>query len=318
MQESIWPDRLRQLILRERSVGRKLGLTMGWLVLALAIRWGIDQGAHGVPFLTFVPVVLLAALILDGRFAVLAAAISLLVARLLFPTSWHAADPAVRVALFLLFALTVSIIVATGHFTRAILLENQAHIQQAEAFNAELQHRAKNSLQVIRALVGRGPAPGEDPITFHAKLLGRMDALGKANELLHYGSQESTSLGELVASAIAPFDTARFHCMGPAARLHKSAASQMMMALHELGTNAVKYGALALPTGSVTIAWRALDPDRLALEWREQGGPPVTPPTTQGMGTRLLRPHGGLHVVDLDWAPAGLACRMEMAGALAG
>jgi two-component sensor histidine kinase len=314
---SVWLDRLRRVILRERSFARKLALTLAWLGLALALRWFLDRGTFGVPFLTFVPVVLLSALILDGRFAVLSAIVSMVLVRLLFPANWHVADPTIRTAMALFFGVTVAIIVGTGHFVRLLLIENEAHIQQAEAFNAELQHRAKNALQVIRALVGRGPAPGEDPAVFYATLLGRMEALDRANDLLHYGSVDSAPLADLVASAIAPFDSARFRCSGPACQLHKSAANQVMMALHELGTNAVKYGALSAPAGLVTITWRALGPDRLRLDWREQGGPPVTPPTTRGMGTRLLRPHGGLHVVDLDWAPTGLVCRLEMAGAMA-
>jgi len=220
----------------------------------------------------------------------------------------------VRAAMLLLYCLTIGFIVLTGHFVRLILLENQRHIEQAEGFNAELQHRAKNALQIMRALIGRGPAPGENVTSFHAKLLGRMEAFGRANELLRYGALESPGMADLVTTALAPFDLARIDCSGPDCLLHKTAATPLVMALHELATNAVKYGALSVDGGAVAIAWRALGPDQVALEWRERGGPPVTPPTTRGMGSRLLRAHGGLARLDLDWDPAGLVCRMDLAG----
>lgn len=286
---------LRRLILRRRSSARKFVLVVLWLAIAVGVRWLLDRGVYGVPFLTFYPVVLLSGLFLGGQFAVLAAVASLLLARFVFSAApWHVADTPTRTAMFLVYCVTVAIIVSTGSFVRLILLENQSHIDQAEAFNTELRHRAKNALQVLRALVGRGPRDGEDAASFHAKLLGRMEALGKANELLRYGALQAVPLDRLVASAIAPFDPTRFHCAGPSCMVRKAAATPLVMALHELATNALKYGALSEPAGTVTIAWEARGPETLRLEWRERGGPVVSPPLTHGMGSRLLRTQAGM------------------------
>ncbi|MFC3174470.1 sensor histidine kinase [Novosphingobium bradum] len=312
---SRWRDRLSRLILRQRSPARKLALTLAWLALATIVRWALDQGAMGVPFLTFYPVVLVSALLLGGRYAVLSAVASLLIARFLFSIDpLHMAETPVRVAMFLLYCLTVSIVVVVGAFVRQLLLESEAHIDQAEAFNAELQHRARNARQVLRALIGRRPAPGEDAATYHANLVGRLEAYGKASDLLRHGAIDSAGLGELVATATAPFDDGRIRRSGPDCRLHKATAMALVMALHELATNAVKYGALSAAAGTVAITWQVLGAGLIGLEWREDGGPSVIPPVKRGMGSRLLRPHGGLAEVAFDWNPAGLVCRMKLNG----
>jgi len=307
-------DPLRRLILRPRPPAVKLVLTCLGVFIAGSGRWLLDRGSYGVPFLTFYPVVLLTALFFGGRYGILSVIASLVVVReyLSAGVSWNLANTPMRAVMFALLFVAVGIMIGTAHLMRLLLAENQAHIDQAEAFNAELQHRAKNTLQILRALASRGPAPGEDAAAFHAKLLARMEALGKADELLRYGVLDSAPLADLVVSTIAPFEVARFHCAGPECLVHKSAATPLAMALHELATNALKYGALSRPDGSVTIEWRVLPEDRVALEWRERGGPPVTPPQTRGMGSRLLQPHKGLTAVALDWDEAGLICRLEM------
>jgi len=308
-------DRFRALVLKRRSTACKLLLTIAALTLATGIRWLLDRGANGVPFLTFYPVILLTALFLGGRYAVISAVVALVVTNFLFgPTDWHMAEASVRAGMAALFILSVGIIVMTGHFVRLILLENQAHIAQAEEFNAELQHRAKNALQILRALIGRRPSPAEDLAMFQAKVLGRMEALSKANELLRFGSLEAVSLGDLVATATAPFDRQRFYCAGPAVAVHKSAATPLVMALHELATNALKYGALSTDEGRIDISWQADAEGQVHLRWQERSGPPVSEPATRGFGSRLLRPHGGMRSVVLDWDPAGLVCRIVAMG----
>lgn len=307
-----WLDGVRAMILRRRSVANRLILLALWLAVAAAVRWLLDRGAYGVPFLTFYPVVLLAALVLGGRYAVLAAVGAMVLARLLFVQGLiHLAPPPVQAALIALYGLTIGTIVGAGHLIRLILIENQRHIDLADSFNEELQHRAKNTSQVLRALIGRGPGPDDDAAEFHAKLLGRMEALGRANDVLRYGAAGNADTADLVATALAPFGAAGIDCSGPGCRLHKSAAAPLVMALHELATNATKYGALSRPEGRVSLAWELAGDGKVTLHWREWNGPPVVVPTSRGMGSRLLRPHGGLVAVGLEWEPGGLVCRME-------
>lgn len=305
-------DGLRRLILRRRVLATKFLIMAAMLAFATGARWLLDHGANGVPFLTFYPVVLLTALLLGWRFGLLSAVCALVLVRFLFAPGWQVVALPTRMGMFLLYSLTIAIILLTGHFVRRLLLESERLIAESKAFNDELQHRSRNMLQVLRALMGRSPPPGEDAADFHRKLAGRVEALSRANQLLGFGALGSAELGELVAAAVAPFDPDRFHCDGPDCRLQKATVVPLVMTLHELATNAVKYGALSVDQGEVAISWRLDGPDKARLEWIERGGPPVRQPARRGMGSRLLRPHGGLSAIELDWNPAGLACRLEL------
>jgi two-component sensor histidine kinase len=107
-----------------------------------------------------------------------------------------------------------------------------------------------------------------------------------------------------------------FAMEGPQVRVAPRTALSLAMALHELATNAAKYGALSRPEGRVSIRWDIGPEPRVALEWREAGGPPVTPPARRGFGSRLIeeglaRELGAMAV--MEFAPSGLVCRMSAA-----
>nr|WP_281384455.1 sensor histidine kinase [Novosphingobium flavum] len=213
--------------------------------------------------------------------------------------------------------MTILVVIATGQVLRRLVQENEAHLKQQETFNAELQHRTKNALQIMRALIARGPR-GEDPASYFETLAGRLDALAKANELLRFGALESAELGAMIKAAISPFDAARFELDGPPCQVARQAVTPLMLALHELCTNSTKYGALSVDAGMVAVKWGtagdAAHPG-IELVWRETGGPRVRQPTHRGLGTRLLTPHSGLAAVHQDWRPEGLVCSMTVIGA---
>lgn len=286
---------------------------------ATVLRLVIDRGQNGFPFLTFFPVILLGAVFLGSRYALVAAVITpVLVSRLLLPSPWFDGFQPQRIVILAFYASTIAFVILTGHILRVLVRESEAHSAQQQAFNAELQHRTKNSLQIMRALIARGPR-GEDPSTYFRSLAGRLDALAKANELLRFGALESAPLRELVHSAISPFDGSRFLLDGPDCRVSRQAATPLMMALHELCTNAIKYGSLSAERGTVEIRWivpQPGSPNCIGLVWRERGGPQVSPPTHRGLGSRLLRANGGLVSVRLDWQSDGLVCRMAALDAL--
>lgn len=293
----------------------------GWVTLGLLVgtvlRYGIDRGTNGVPFLTFYPVVLLVAIFLDGWFAAIVALLAGVIVNYVFlPGPWLATELPVRIYMVVLYLLVISLMVVIGHVLRALVLENERHMAQAEAFNTELQHRTKNALQIMRSLIARGPRD-EDPRGYYDKLAGRLDALAKANELLRFGVLDSCPMDDLIASTIVPFDRERFEIGGEKCLVDKVAATPLVMAIHELCTNATKYGALSAKDGKVLISW-ALHPDdrqhRIVLSWRETNGPVVTTPTRRGLGSRILTPNGGLQAVKLDWLPQGVACHMELSG----
>ena len=130
-------------------------------------------------------------------------------------------------------------------------------------------------------------------------------------------SWEGANLSEILANAVPPFQgegAERFRCQGPEVRLPPRMALALAMALQELATNAVKYGALSNASGEVGITWAINKSGRVRLRWTESGGPPVLIPTKRGFGTRLIE--RGLAdelngEVRLDFAPLGLVCTIE-------
>lgn len=175
----------------------------------------------------------------------------------------------------------------------------------------EVDHRAKNLLTVVQSLVQLTRA--EDMHEFRAAVSGRIQALGRAHSLLAASRWEGADITALVDEEIAPFTglLQRIRADGPPVKLRAPAAQSMALVLHELLTNAVKYGALSNQQGSVELRWSLHRPndDRLHLEWCEHGGPEVHPPSRRGFGTTVIsasveRQLGG--TLQYDWRPEGL------------
>jgi PAS domain S-box-containing protein len=158
----------------------------------------------------------------------------------------------------------------------------------------ELNHRVKNTLATVQSLamqtLRNATTLAEGRAAFEARLL----ALAKAHDVLTREHWEGAGLDKVVADAIAAYagdvHESRFQIAGPEVRLQPKAALALSMALHELATNAVKYGALSNGVGSVGISWRLTpgDPQRFQLSWVESGGPPVDVPRRRGFGSRLI------------------------------
>jgi two-component sensor histidine kinase len=181
----------------------------------------------------------------------------------------------------------------------------------------ELNHRVKNTLATVQSMAAqtfrRVPDP-EARANFEARLL----ALAKTHDILTRESWESASILDIVSASIEPYvgdsATAHFRVHGPAMRLPPNIVLPLSMALHELCTNAVKYGALSARSGYVEITWET-DASTVQLKWVEAGGPPVRDPTRKGFGLRLLertlaQQLGG--VVNLRFALKGLRCEIEI------
>lgn len=163
----------------------------------------------------------------------------------------------------------------------------------AEAHNqllvAEISHRANNLLAVVQAIAQQTSFEG-DPKAYVAKLVERIQSLAASQTLLVRNEWQGTDLCELVRAQLAPYRDligGRIVASGPAIRVNAAAAQTVGMALHELATNAAKYGSLSSEDGKVRIAWRLVD-DEFMLSWEESGGPKVTPPTRKGFGNTVL------------------------------
>jgi two-component sensor histidine kinase len=179
----------------------------------------------------------------------------------------------------------------------------------------ELNHRVKNTLATVQAVAAQSLRNAASPEAARDTFTARLMALAKAHDVLTRESWEGADLHDVVTGAVAPYRTGgrdRFDLSGPPVRLQPSTALAIAMALHELATNAAKYGALSGEGGRVGIAW-GLEDGRLRLEWREGGGPPVAPPSRRGFGTRLIERGLAAELegeVHLAFEPAGVVCTM--------
>jgi PAS domain S-box-containing protein len=179
----------------------------------------------------------------------------------------------------------------------------------------ELNHRVKNTLAIIQSitrqtLVNAGAAP-------HAReaLENRLGALASAHDVLTREKWESASLRQAVEGALSGLGVApaRTRLEGPDVALAPKTFVSIAMAIHELGTNAVKYGSLSNAEGRVVLKWSVAD-GRMRLEWREEGGPLVSTPSRRGFGTRLIQRGLAAELagrVDLEFRPEGLICRID-------
>ena len=179
----------------------------------------------------------------------------------------------------------------------------------------EVDHRAKNALAVVQAIVRL--ARQDNIQDFVAGVEGRIKALAQTHELLSHSRWEGADLLQLVLDELAPYQneaSARVTAVGPSIMVSPENAQAVAIALHELATNAVKYGSLSRPEGRVDVSWR-LHEDELKLRWVESGGPVVMPPRTHGFGTRIITASLGNSrngSVAFDWRPEGLCCAFSL------
>jgi two-component sensor histidine kinase/DNA-binding response OmpR family regulator len=177
----------------------------------------------------------------------------------------------------------------------------------------EVDHRARNVVAVVQSIMRLTRADSIDD--YMSALDGRIGALSNAHRLLAGSRWEGADLTTLVEEEFAPYRAAgskRVTTSGPMVLLPPATAQTIALALHELATNAAKYGALSNENGLVDLSWRA-EPGTLELHWLEAGGPPVTPPSRRGYGSRAIvagieRQLGG--TVEFDWQESGLRCKL--------
>ncbi|MDH2327809.1 CheR family methyltransferase [Cereibacter sp. SYSU M97828] len=188
------------------------------------------------------------------------------------------------------------------------------HTDERELMVAELNHRVKNMLAVVQSICRQTLRTTPDPEGFTEAFSQRLAALARAHGLLTQDHWGGSDLRELATSVLDSFahGTRRIRMDGPALRVPPNASISLAMALHELATNAMKYGALSTPSGKIALSW--MQDDRgLHVAWNETGGPAVIPPTRKGFGGRMLasvaRELGG--ELELDFAPQGVNCRIS-------
>ena len=283
------------------------------IVLAGLLRWALGFLTEDLQaFTTFYPAVLFATLLGGAGVGIFAAILGGII-------SWWAFLPPYSVLLplthgdeinLLTFVFSSMVIVwATDHYRRLT-----KRLRDEEGFRKlaveELAHRLKNKLATIQAIVNIRLR--EHPHV-RDQIVGALSALTATDDLITATQGQGARIGDILSTELAPYGMSRISIDGPDCLLSPKLALTMALLVHELATNAAKYGALADAAGKLAINWR-LSGVRLNLDWRESGGPPVSTPTHRGFGTRLflraLEQFSGK--VDATFAPSGLVCTLSV------
>jgi two-component sensor histidine kinase len=204
-------------------------------------------------------------------------------------------------------------------FTRDITARKQAEIRQSLLVR-ELHHRVKNNLATVLALANLSARNATSVEDYKTKLRARIHSMARSHALLNEAPFRTAYLRNVLQDELEPYAQGsidRIRIEGPDVDLPAEAALALAMAVHELATNAGKYGALSTEKGRVDVRWERLEAQgrsRLRLHWRESGGPPVTPPARKGFGSRLLESVIGDQLkgrVQIDYRPEGLVVEIE-------
>jgi PAS domain S-box-containing protein len=189
---------------------------------------------------------------------------------------------------------------------------------QRELLLAELNHRVKNTLAVVQGIAHQTFKRTDASPEARRAFEGRLAALAAAHNLLTRANWEQASLEHLTAEAlqVRAVNEQRLSFAGPRVHLQPKQALAVAMALHELCTNAIKYGALSNESGSVAFEWRRSDgpAPRLTMVWREQGGPAVSPPARRGFGSRMIERALAQDLrgeVTMEFRPEGFVCTID-------
>jgi len=178
----------------------------------------------------------------------------------------------------------------------------------------ELNHRVKNTLATVQSIASQTLRTTPDATAFREAFEARLMALSTTHDLLTATNWRSAAVRDVLLSEMRPHGPERYRLKGPDVALAPAQAVALGLLVHELSTNAAKYGALASAEGCVSVNWSVRE-GLLDLLWTETGGPPVAPPTRRGFGSRLIERSlegslGGR--ASLDFAPDGLVCRVRL------
>jgi two-component sensor histidine kinase len=218
------------------------------------------------------------------------------------------------------FLLTAAIGIAMLGIGLAFAVRMATTIARGEALHNllidEINHRVKNTLATVQSLATQTFRDGTDPAS-RAKFGARLVSLGRAHDVLSAKKWEGADVRDVVNTTLEPFASAnpdRIVADGPSVPMSSRTVVMLSLVLHELATNASKYGALSGPAGHVTVSWMISPVDKVKLYWRETGGPPVEKPQHAGFGSTLIEKGFGAQVggsATLRFEPDGLTCALE-------
>jgi PAS domain S-box-containing protein len=205
-------------------------------------------------------------------------------------------------------------VVRVSGVTMDITERKQAEERQA-LLAREVDHRAKNAMAIVQSIVKLTKA--KSVAEYAALIEGRIKALSRAHAMLSDSRWQGAELTRIIDEELAPYrsnDADKISLIGPKVLLDPTTAQTLALALHELATNAAKYGSLSEAQGHLELRW-SIEVDALVIDWIERNGPPALPPLKAGFGTRIIR-NSVVHQLEgeviFDWGPQGLSCKLQV------
>jgi two-component sensor histidine kinase len=291
------------------------GVALACVLAATLLRLLIDMVSPGaVPFVTFFPALLIATLVGGAAAGIVTTLLGAVLSWWLFIEprfTWVLADKN-HVVSVLLYLFAGGLIVWAANQYRLVV----ARIDEEEKYRRivvdELSHRVKNKLATIYAILRHELR--EQPDIWDS-VSGRLQALSTADDLLNRGENGGVSLQQILTTEMAPFGDGRIGVDGPEVDLFGKLPTVVALIIHELATNAAKYGALSRAGGHVSAAVRQAG-DTIEIVWRERGGPAVATPSRRSFGSKLIErsldSFGGS--ARLEFNPDGVVCRIVLPG----
>jgi two-component sensor histidine kinase len=216
---------------------------------------------------------------------------------------------------FLMYLVSAALTISFAHYCRVVLKRLHKRNLTSEILARELQHRSKNVCAVLDVIVRKSLADDPDRAK---KLFGRIKAMMYANELLTAPQPNLLTLKQLLLQAFTPYGEDRLEAFGPEIFVEPEAARHLILLIHELVTNAAKYGSLSRLSGRVLIEWQE-EEETIILNWKERGGPRIDLPKKEGFGSQLaaacIKALSG--TMQQDFALDGFSCSIRFKGTVA-
>jgi two-component sensor histidine kinase len=281
--------------------------------MATVLRWGLGLVSQDIlAFPTYYPAVLFATLVGGTRAGMVAATLGGVIGWWAFMSPHFAflpltAGQSIGLSLYLIACILI-VWGADQYAALAARLSAEEDLRKLAV--EELAHRLKNKVATIQAIISLRLR--DDPQSRDA-ILSLLTSLSATDDLIISAQGHGAYLKDIFSAEVGPYDLSRVSLQGPQVLLPPKLAMTMALVVHELATNAAKYGALAGPTGRLEIVW-SVTAGKMIIRWRESGGPKTSPSGHQGFGTRLLPraliAFGG--TIERTFEPDGLICEMSL------
>lgn len=283
---------------------RGLAVAFACLLIGFAIRAFLSIWLTGAPFLTFYPLIVVSAA-WGGPWAgalVIVAAASFALAGATTGGAW-----AGTMAATVMFVVFGGLMVTIIHALQQAIQAQQAAEREAEIMAREMRHRVSNIMQLVLSIAQLTWRNTKEPERFMPLFEGRLSALSQSHRISSGSAGAPPDLHALLRVLLSPYGPERFRFSGPSVQLHEAITPRIGLIIHELATNAAKYGALSVPEGIVSVEWKML-PQLVEIHWTESNGPSVTQPERQGFGSKLIPAalSGGMGEVETVFAPEGV------------